>query len=271
MSTTTDFGAIKARQQQIWASGDYASIATLIVPIAEQLAISAGLRAGERVLDVACGSGNAAIAAARRGCEVTGLDYVPELLERARDRAAVEGVRLDLVEGDAEELPFEDGSFDAVISVVGVMFAPDQERAAAELVRVCRPGGTIAVANWTPDGFIGDLLKLVGRYVPPPEGMKPPPLWGSEERVAELLSGAASVDSTRRTFTFSFDSAESFADLFLSRYGPTLKAHEAQDDDGRRAFRDEFVELIRSYDDDRDGSIAVGADYLETIATRQPA
>jgi ubiquinone/menaquinone biosynthesis C-methylase UbiE len=267
-TTATDFAPIKARQQATWASGDYSSVATLIVPMAESLCDHAGLRAGDRVLDVATGTGNAAIAAARRGCQVTGLDYVEDLLGRAVARSRVEGLKLDLVEGDAEAMPFADESFDAVISVVGVMFAPDQERAAAELLRVCRPGGTIALHNWTPDGFIGDLFKLVGRYAPPPAGVKPPPSWGGEERVRELLADAASVHTQRRTFTFSFRTAEEFAELFISKYGPTLKAYEAQDPDRRDALREEFVELVRRYDDSRAGSVAVGSDYLEVIATR---
>jgi len=265
---STDFGAIKERQRKTWASGEYGSIAALIVPMAEQLCERAGLRAGDRVLDVACGTGNATIAAARRSFDATGIDYVPELLDVARERARVEGLEIDLVEGDAEAMPFDDGSFDAVISVVGVMFAPDQERAASELLRVCRPGGTIALANWTPDGFLGDLFRLIGRYVPPPVGVRPPPEWGGEERIAELLGATAERRTERRMFTFRFRTAEDFADLFLTRYGPTLKASEAQDDSGRTALRDDLVELIAKHDDDEPGSVAVGAEYLEVIATR---
>jgi ubiquinone/menaquinone biosynthesis C-methylase UbiE len=178
-----DLAAVKARQRKTWASGDYSAVAALIVPMAEKLVDTADLQAGQRVLDVACGSGNAALAAARCGCEVTAIDYVPELLERGRARAAAEGLPVEFAEGDAEDLRFPDGAFDAVLSVVGVMFTPDQERAAAELARVCRPGGTIAVANWTPTSFIGQIFRTVTRYVPAPAGVRPPGLWGTEERL----------------------------------------------------------------------------------------
>ena len=189
MSATTaiDLAAVKQRQQATWASGDFAEIATLIVPMAEQLCDAADLRAGWDVLDVATGSGNAAIAAARLGCDVVGIDYVPALLERGRERATAERLAVELVEGDAEALPFADGSFDAVVSVVGSMFAPDHRRAAAEILRVCRPGGTIALASWAPDGFIGALFRTVASHVPPPPGVASPMLWGDERHLAELF------------------------------------------------------------------------------------
>ena len=193
-ATVGRFDAVKERQQRMWASGDYAQVAARIHPIAERLCEAADLVAGSRVLDVATGSGNAAIAAARCGCEVIGIDYVPALLQRARVRARAEGLAVEFVEGDAEALPFADGSFDAVLSVVGVMFAPDQERAAAELVRVCRPGGTIALASWTPEGFIGDLLRLVGRYAPPPAGVRPPVQWGDPDPAARVARGRRRAD-----------------------------------------------------------------------------
>jgi len=220
MSTTTtdavqpDLAAVKQRQQQTWASADYAAVAARIVPMAEGLAQNAGLRAGDRVLDVATGSGNAALAAARCGCEVTGIDYVPALLERARARAAAEGLEVEFAEGDAEHLAFPDASFDAVLSCLGVMFTPDQERAAAELVRVCKPGGTIGLVNWTPAGFIGQLLRTVGKHVPPPAGVRPPPQWGTEERLGELLGDAVSrLDIQRRTYVFRFRSPRRLRDL----------------------------------------------------------
>lgn len=267
-TTAVDFDAIEQKQRAVWGSGDYAQVATLIVPMAEALCGRAGLRAGWRTLDVACGTGNAAIAAARRGCRVTGVDYVPALLERARERARTEGVDIDLVEGDAEALSFGDGEFDAVISVVGVMFAPNQEAAARELMRVCRQGGTIALASWTPDGFIGDLFKLVGGYLPPPPNVSPPAMWGTRERVEELLSGVDSLHVERRTFSFQAPSAGALADLFLTRYGPTLKAWEAQDGEGRENLREDFISLIERYDDGEPGSVKADSDYLEVVVRR---
>jgi ubiquinone/menaquinone biosynthesis C-methylase UbiE len=266
MSVTVDFQAIKHRQQGVWASGDYASVASIIVPMAELLCDEADLRAGDRVLDVACGSGNGVIAAARRGCDVTGLDYVPALLARAQERAALEGLEVSLVEGDAEALQFGDGEFDRVLSIVGVMFAPDQEQAAAELLRVCRPGGTIALASWTPEGFIGELLRLVGSYVPPPPGVRPPTLWGTEEHVHRVLSNVSSIHTQRRVLTFRFRSADEFTDFMLTRYGPTLHAFAAMEPTQQDTFREVFADLVRSYDDDTPGSIAVPSEYLVVIA-----
>src|SRR5512147_2374154 len=177
-----DLASIKRRQQTTWASGDYASVAARIPIVAERLCDAADIHAGDRVLDVATGTGNAALAAARCGAVVTGVDYVPALLDRGRIRATAEGLEVDYQEGDAEALSFADDSFDAVLSVFGVMFAPDQEKAAAELLRVCRPGGTIALACWTPDGFIGEMFRAMARHVPPPSGLRSPMEWGSEER-----------------------------------------------------------------------------------------
>jgi SAM-dependent methyltransferase len=275
MSTTTtdavqpDLAAVKQRQQQTWASADYAAVATLIVPMAEGLAQNAGLRAGDRVLDVATGSGNAALAAARCGCEVTGIDYVPALLERARARAAAEGLEIEFAEGDAEHLAFPDASFDAVLSCLGVMFTPDQERAAAELVRVCRPGGTIGLVNWTPAGFIGQLLRTVGKHVPPPAGVRPPPQWGTEERLRELLGDAVSrLDIQRRTFVFRFRSPDHFATFFRDNYGPVHKAFGALDEPGRERFYDDLTALAREHDREEGPSVAMPAEYLEVVATR---
>jgi SAM-dependent methyltransferase len=275
MSTTTtdavqpDLAAVKQRQQQTWASADYAAVAALIVPMAEGLAQNAGLRAGDRVLDVATGSGNAALAAARCGCEVTGIDYVPALLERARARAAAEGLVIEFAEGDAEHLAFPDASFDAVLSCLGVMFTPDQERAAAELVRVCRPGGTIGLVNWTPAGFIGQLLRTVGKHVPPPAGVRPPPQWGTEERLRELLGDAVSrLDIQRRTFVFRFRSPDHFATFFRDNYGPVHKAFGALDEPGRERFYDDLTALAREHDREEGPSVAMPAEYLEVVATR---
>jgi SAM-dependent methyltransferase len=275
MSTTTqtaapDLAAVKARQQQVWASGDYAAVAARIVPMAEHLAEAAGLRPGDRVLDVATGSGNAAVAAARYGCEVIGVDYVPGLLERARARAAAEGLEITFAEGDAEELAYPDASFDAVLSCLGVMFAPDQERAAAELVRVCRHGGTIGLVNWTPGGFIGQLLKTVGKHVPPPAGVRPPSLWGTEERLRELFGDqVVGLEVTPRSYVFRFRSPEEFAGFFKDRYGPTHMAFEALDKAGQGRLWDDLTTLAREHDRSDDGlTVAMPTEYVEVVATR---
>jgi len=269
-TTTPDLEAIKARQRATWASGDYAAMGARIPVISELLCDAADLRAGWRVLDVAGGSGSTALAAARLGCEVTSLDYVPTLLERARERAQAEGLDLELVEGDAEALPFPDASFDAVISAVGVMFAPDQQRAAAEMLRVCRPGGTVALASWTPDGFVGALFKLLGSYVPPPAGLAPPPLWGSEEHVRTLLGdGVSSLRARQRAYTFRHRSAEGLVDFFRTWYGPTLKAFAALDEDGQASLAADFAALVRRFDRlDSAEAVAAPADYLEVVAVR---
>jgi SAM-dependent methyltransferase len=265
-----DLAAVKQRQQQTWASADYAAVAARIVPMAEGLAQNAALRAGDRVLDVATGSGNAALAAARCGCEVTGIDYVPALLERARARAAAEGLEVEFAEGDAEHLAFPDASFDAVLSCLGVMFTPDQERAAAELVRVCKPGGTIGLVNWTPAGFIGQLLRTVGKHVPPPAGVRPPPQWGTEERLGELLGDAVSrLDIQRRTFVFRFRSPDDFATFFRDNYGPVHKAFGALDEPGRERLYDDLTALAREHDREEGPSVAMPAEYLEVVATRR--
>jgi SAM-dependent methyltransferase len=265
-----DLAAVKQRQQQTWASADYAAVAARIVPMAEGLAQNAALRAGDRVLDVATGSGNAALAAARCGCEVTGIDYVPALLERARARAAAEGLEVEFAEGDAEHLAFPDASFDAVLSCLGVMFTPDQERAAAELVRVCKPGGTIGLVNWTPAGFIGQLLRTVGGHVPPPAGVRPPPQWGTEERLGELLGDAVSrLDIQRRTFVFRFRSPDDFATFFRDNYGPVHKAFGALDEPGRERLYDDLTALAREHDREEGPSVAMPAEYLEVVATRR--
>jgi len=263
-----DLAAVKARQQATWASGDYAEIATLIVPVAERLSDAADLRAGSTVLDVASGSGNAALAAARLGCVVTGIDYVPELLERARERAAAERMGMELRHGDAEELPFPDESFDAAVSVFGSMFAPDHRRVAAELVRVTRPGGTIALASWTPDGFIGAMFATVAAHVPPPAGLASPMLWGTEEHLAWLFGRDVAWAHRRRTFTFRFASAEAFVERFAAYYGPTVKALEAAGRDSDALARD-LRDLAFSWNRlEQPGAIAVPATYLESVGLR---
>jgi ubiquinone/menaquinone biosynthesis C-methylase UbiE len=265
-----DFAAVKLRQQNTWASGDFSVVASRIVFQAEHLCETADIQAGWRVLDVATGSGNAALAAARRGCEVVGLDYVPALLERGRLRAAAEHLDVRFVEGDAEELPFPDASFDAVLSTYGVMFAPNHSRAAAELARVCRPGGRIALASWTPDGFIGETFRAFARYLPPAPGLPPPVRWGDLAYLDALFGHvAASTTSYRRTAVFRFRSAEENLEFFSTYYGPTLRAFESLDPPRRESLRNELLALARRYDrNGGTGPIAITGDYLETVIVR---
>ena len=216
-----DLEAVKARQQGAWSSGDYAVVGTTLQIVGEELCEALDLRSGQKVLDVAAGNGNVSLAAARRWCDVVATDYVPALLERARERAAAERLDIEFREADAEALPFADGSFDVVVSTFGVMFTPDQDRAAAELVRVCRRGGKIGLANWTPEGFIGQLFKTIGKHVPPPAGAKSPALWGTRARIAELFEPhAASIKSAQRNFVFRYRSPEHWLEVFKTYYGP---------------------------------------------------
>jgi ubiquinone/menaquinone biosynthesis C-methylase UbiE len=269
-TTQPDFDAIKQRQQQAWASGDFHAVAALIVPVADHLCDTADLHAGWRVLDVATGSGNAAIAAARLGSTAVGVDYVPALLERGRERAAAEGLEVELLEGDAEALPFGDASFDAVTSVFGSMFAPNHAQAAAELLRVCRPGGTIALASWTPDGFIGELFRTQAAHVPPPAGVPSPMLWGTEAYLRELFGeGIAWLEVEERTFSFRFRSAEEFATFFRRWYGPTLKAFAALERDAQDALEADLVALARRYDRLGTGAVAIPATYTEAVARKR--
>jgi ubiquinone/menaquinone biosynthesis C-methylase UbiE len=264
-----DFSAVKQRQQATWASGDYQMIATQIQIVSELLIEALDVHSTERVLDVATGSGNAAIAAARCGADVIGIDYVPALLERGRLRAEAEGVQIELVEGDAEAIPFVDRSFDAVLSVFGSMFAPNQQKAASELARVCRPGGRIGLATWTPDGFIGEMLKVVTAHVPPPAGVASPLLWGTESHLQELFGDTISeLRTTERIFTFRFRSAEEFVAYFRTYYGPTLKAFEAAGAAGSDDLFADLVALVGRYAGTTSGPVAIPSAWLETVATR---
>jgi SAM-dependent methyltransferase len=263
------YAAIKGRQRQVWASGDFHVIAALIMPVSEQLCDAVDLRAGERVLDVATGSGNTAIAAARRLCDVTGVDFVPALLERARVRAAAEGLSIAFREGDAEELPVADASHDVALSTFGSMFAPNQEQAARELLRVCRPGGRIGLASWTPEGWIGEMFRIVSRHVPPPAGLRPPTRWGTEAGLRELFGDAVSaLRTSRKAFVWRFRSAQQYLDLFRSYYGPTLKAFEALDEPGRQGLARDLLAAVEQFNRSDDGTLLVEAEYMEAVATR---
>ena len=273
MSTRTsnqpDLSLVKARQQQTWASGDYTAIASRIVLVSERLAETADLHAGWRVLDVACGNGNAALAAARSGTTAVGVDYVPALLESARERAVAEGLDAEFRAGDAEALPFGEHEFDAVLSVFGAMFAPDHRRTASEIARVTRPGGRIALASWTPDGFVGRMFGVVSRYVPTPAGVASPLLWGTEEHLADLFGDQiAEANSTQRTYTFRFSSAEEYVAYFRRWYGPTLKAFEALDTTDQRKLTADLTALAHLHDAHRSGDVAIRSTYLETVLTR---
>lgn len=267
---TTSLEQLKAAQQRIWSSGDYNRIAAITVPVSEDLVTTADVRPGERVLDVATGTGHAALAAARRGAHTTGIDYVPELVAIAGHRAAAEVLDVDFMEGDAENLPFPDASFDVVLSAIGVMFTADHERAASELVRVTRPGGRIALASWTPTGFVGRLLRTVGGHVPPPAAAKPPTRWGTTETVRDLLGrDVVDVTASRATVRQRFSSPEHFADTFLTHYGPTHTAASKLPGDGRQSLRDDMVALAQDSNRAEDGSFDSDWEYLVVTATRR--
>lgn len=265
----TRLAELTARQQKMWRAGNYATIASLIHPVSERLADDADLQAGWHVLDVATGTGNAVLAAARLGSYADGIDYVPELLERAAERAVAERLLIGLAEGDAQALPFDAGSYDAVISVFGVMFAADQSAAATELLRVVRPGGTIALANWTPAGFVGELFSVTASHVPPPADAPSPFVWGTEQGLRGLLAGGLSDLHLRtRRFTFRSRSPEHLLDTFRINYGPTLRAFEQAADPA--ALEADLLELVRRRNrlSPADGSVAIDAMYLEAIGTR---
>jgi ubiquinone/menaquinone biosynthesis C-methylase UbiE len=264
-----DLKALKARQQAAWSSGDYALIGTTLQIVGEELCEAIDIRAGKKVLDVAAGNGNVSLAAARRWCDVVATDYVPALLEHARVRAAAERLPIEFREADAEALPFPDHSFDVVVSTFGVMFTPDQDRAAAEMVRVCKRGGKIGLANWTPEGFIGQLFKTIGKHVPPPPGAKSPALWGTRARIVELFEPhAASVKSAQRNFVFRYRSPEHWLDLFKTYYGPVLKTFAALEPAGQAALQRDLIALIGQFNRSGDGSMVVPGEYLEIVITR---
>ncbi len=266
-----DFAAVKQRQQATWASGDYAVVGTTLQIVGESLCEAMDLRAGSRVLDVAAGNGNVTLAAARRWCDVVSTDYVPALLQRGRERAQAERLQhIEFREADAEALPFDDGAFDAVVSTFGCMFAPNPRRVAAELLRVCRPGGQIGMANWTPEGYIGQLFKTICRHVPPPAGIDSPALWGTRGRLAELFENdATSIRAEPRHFVFRYRSPEHWVTVFKDTYGPMLKAFAALDAPKQQALTEDLLQLIAHFNRATDGTMVVPSEYLEIVITRQ--
>jgi len=276
MSTTietstpvTDYSAIKARQHAAWSTGNYAVVGTTLQIVGENLAEALDLHACERVLDVAAGNGNATLAAARRWCDVTSTDYVPALLESGRARATAEGHAVRFQEADAENLPFANASFDVVMSTFGVMFTPNQELAAKELVRVCKPGGRIGLANWTPESFIGQLFKTIGKYIPPAAGIKSPALWGTESRLTELFGQfATSIRTTRREFVFRYRSPAHWLEVFRTYYGPMNRTFAALDAQNRAAFTQEVLALMASRNRSGDRTLVLPCEYLEVVIER---
>jgi len=263
-----DFAAIKQRQQATWASGDFAIVGTTLQIVGEMLAEAADVRTGERVLDVAAGNGNATLAAARRFAQVTSTDYVPALLEKGRRRAEAEGLNVHFEVADAEALPYKPGSFDVVLSTFGVMFAPDQARAAGELLRVTRSGGRIGMANWTPEGLIGRLFKIVGQYVPPPAGLRSPALWGTEAHLVSLFGPRArELKVERKMFPFRYASAEHFVQVFRDFYGPTHKVFAALDAAGQAAFARDIIALLKELDIGGGRGLVVPSEYAEIVIT----
>ena len=267
-SPAPDFEAIKTKQQATWASGDFAVVGITLQIVGESLAEAADVRAGERVLDVAAGNGNATLAAARRFATVVSTDYVPALLDKGKARAHAEGLDVAFEAADAEALPFDDESFDVALSTFGVMFAPDHARAAREMLRVVRSGGRIGLASWTPQGFIGELFRVVGKYVAPPAGVSPPPLWGTEPHLVELFGPrAAAISCQRRDFMFRYRSAAHFVDVFRRYYGPTHKAFAALDGDGQRGLASDIAALCERYNRAGPSSLVVPGEYLEAVVT----
>jgi ubiquinone/menaquinone biosynthesis C-methylase UbiE len=264
-----DLGAIKQRQQATWSSGNYAVIGTTLQIVGETLAEAADIRANESVLDVAAGNGNASLAAARRFARVTSTDYVPALLQKGRQRAEAEELTIEFREADAEALPFADGSFDVALSTFGVMFTPDHARSAGELLRVVRDGGRIALANWTPEGFIGQLFKTLGKHVAPPAGLAAPTLWGTEAHLNALFGAAGHIQAVRKFFHFRYASAAHWLQVFRDYYGPTHKAFAALDDSGRQALTGDITGLLERCNAAGPASLVVPSEYLEVIITKR--
>ena len=264
-SNTDALDALKTRQHAAWSSGDYATIGTTLQIVGESLCEAVDLRSGQRVLDVAAGNGNTSLAAARRWAQVTSTDFVPMLLERGRERARADRLPVDFREADAEALPFEDESFDVVLSSFGVMFTPNQHRAASELLRVCKRGGKIGLANWTPEGFIGNMFKTIGKYIPPMPGAKPPSLWGTEARLRELFGPEVTLQTNRRHFVFRYLSAQHWLDVFRTFYGPILKAFASLDSERQKLLERDIIDLLVSANRSGDETLVVPSEYLEVV------
>jgi len=271
-TATPNYEAIKTKQRAAWSAGDYSVVGVTLQIVGENLCEALDLRSGQRVLDVAAGNGNVSLAAARRFCDVTSSDYVPALLERGKQRAEVDGLAISFREADAEALPFADASFDIVTSSFGVMFTPNQERAAMELLRVCRPGGKIGLANWTPESFIGQLFKTIGKHLPPPAGLKSPALWGSRDRLNDLFGpDAGSIEIAQRTYVWRYKSPRHWLDLWRAVYGPLQKAFGALDEAAQEQLTIDLLALIDRFNVATDGTMVVPADYLEVIVTKRTA
>jgi SAM-dependent methyltransferase len=270
METTIDLNAIKGRQHLAWSSGDYAIVGTTLQIVGESLCEALDVRSGASVLDVAAGNGNATLAAARRWCDVTSTDYVPALLEAGQKRAAAEGHIIKFLEADAEKLPFADASFDVVMSTFGVMFTPDQNQAAKELARVCKPGGRIGLANWTPEGFIGQLFKTLGRYLPPAPGVKSPALWGTRARLEELFGSVAKeIRTTEREFVFRYRSPLHWIEVFRTYYGPLHKAFGALDAEKQGSLMSDVLALLEAGNRSHDRSLVLPSAYLEVVIEKR--
>ncbi len=265
---TIDLATIKGRQQIAWGSGDYAIVGTTLQIVGETLCEAVDLRSNQRVLDVAAGNGNATLAAARRFADVVSTDYVGALLERGRERAKADRLPVTFQEADAENLPFAEASFDVVLSTFGVMFTPNHEQAANELIRVCRPGGKIGMANWTPQGFIGQLFKTIGKYVPPAPGVKSPALWGTRAHLDTLFGSKATVAVESKDFAFRYKSPKHWVELFRACYGPVLKAFEAIDPKARKALETDLYALLDEFNIAKDGTLVVPGEYLEVVIVK---
>ncbi len=266
--TSVDLDAVKSKQQIAWGSGDYSRIGVTLQITGEQLCEVMDLRAGQSVLDVAAGNGNATLAAARRFCNVTSTDYVQSLLDQSSRRATAESLPVKYQQADAENLPFEDNYFDNVVSTFGVMFTPNQAQTASELIRVCKTGGKIGLANWTPQGFIGQLFKTLGQYIPPPQGVNSPAAWGTDAFLQQHFAGCTKIDASAKEFNFRYQSPQHWLDLFGTYYGPLLKAFEALDDDKGEQLAADVLNLIDSFNNADDGTMVVPSEYLQIVITK---